>query len=427
MDYHITRKLKIVLIIMFVLINLMFSIVFGISSNAKKIVYVDDDANPSWYDETHVKTIREGINNATNGDTVYVYNGTYYENITLTKSLSLIGEQQQTTIIDGCQLGNVLTIVTNNTLVSGFTIQNTSNDIWEYWAIKIQEYVHESPHLKNITISQCIITGNKGGLLLRNVTDCRILNCSVYNNSRSSLVIRSQSGNILIDNSTFYLNGEKIDDNAFYAGGVIINTYDELCTNLTMTNCLIYNNIGCGLEVSGVHHMSIERSSIQENSWFGIYLGQMGENITIKQCKVCDNKRGGGIYIVDGVLKGGLLRSIRNILLNNNTIENNEEGGILVYNCINSIYIVNNTIISNNGSGVYFVTSRSNKVFHNNFINNTCHAFFSHFAFWNNWGGNYWDNWIGVGPKIIKGRLRGPILPWYNFDWYPVKNPYGFS
>jgi hypothetical protein len=41
-------------------------------------VYVDDDADPSWYDATHVRTIQEGIDNATVGDTVFVYNGTYF-------------------------------------------------------------------------------------------------------------------------------------------------------------------------------------------------------------------------------------------------------------------------------------------------------------------------------------------------------------
>jgi hypothetical protein len=53
-------------------------------------VYVDDDADPGWYDATHVRTIQEGIDNATAGDTVFVYNGTYYENVVVDKTLDLI-------------------------------------------------------------------------------------------------------------------------------------------------------------------------------------------------------------------------------------------------------------------------------------------------------------------------------------------------
>ena len=64
-------------------------------------IYVDDDADPSWYNATHVATIQEGVDNATSGDTVYVYNGTYYELVTVNKQLDLIGESRENVILDG--------------------------------------------------------------------------------------------------------------------------------------------------------------------------------------------------------------------------------------------------------------------------------------------------------------------------------------
>lgn len=235
---------------------------------------------------------------------------------------------------------------------------------------------------------------------------------------------------IFIDNSTFYHNGEKINDNAYYPGGVIIDGHNELCTNLTMTNCKIYENIGIGMKLVGVHNMSVERSIIQDNSWFGIYLGERGENITINHCKVFGNRRG-GIYILDGTVKRRLLLSIHNILIYNNTIANNgdgnlftKDGGIIIYNCINCVCIIDNNITSNNGYGVYFSRSRNNRVMNNNFINNMCHASFSDYALWNKWVRNYWDNWIGFGPKRVIGKFKSLILPWYNFDWHPAKTPY---
>jgi len=41
------------------------------------------------------------------------------------------------------------------------------------------------------------------------------------------------------------------------------------------------------------------------------------------------------------------------------------------------------------------------------------------------WDENYWDNWIGFGPKLIFGR-RGLLgnRPWVNFDWHPAGEPY---
>jgi len=42
-------------------------------------IYVDDDADPGWYNATHVKTIQEGIDNATAGDTIMLYAGIWIE------------------------------------------------------------------------------------------------------------------------------------------------------------------------------------------------------------------------------------------------------------------------------------------------------------------------------------------------------------
>ncbi|GAG90035.1 unnamed protein product, partial [marine sediment metagenome] len=76
-------------------------------------IFVDDNRPPEWYDATHVKTITEGIVNATAGDTVYVYNGTYYEIVTVNKQLDLVGESGETVIIDGSGgYASVVTIAT---------------------------------------------------------------------------------------------------------------------------------------------------------------------------------------------------------------------------------------------------------------------------------------------------------------------------
>jgi parallel beta-helix repeat protein len=68
--------------------------------------------------------IQDLIDNASDGDTIYIPSGTYYENIIINKSISLIGEDKDTTIIDGRGYGTVIFICAKDVNASCFTIQN---------------------------------------------------------------------------------------------------------------------------------------------------------------------------------------------------------------------------------------------------------------------------------------------------------------
>ena len=46
-------------------------------------------------------TIQEAINAASDGDIIFVRNGTYYENVVVNKAVSLIGQDSNKTIVDG--------------------------------------------------------------------------------------------------------------------------------------------------------------------------------------------------------------------------------------------------------------------------------------------------------------------------------------
>ncbi len=78
----------------------------------------------------HFTTIQEAIDAANPGDTIYVYSGTYFEHLTIDKSLTLIGENKETTIIDGEGYGKVIYVSGDDVGISGFTIQNGEYGIY---------------------------------------------------------------------------------------------------------------------------------------------------------------------------------------------------------------------------------------------------------------------------------------------------------
>ena len=75
-------------------------------------------------------TIQKGIDSALDGDTVFVNEGLYTENINLSgKSIHLVGHDKETTIIDGNSSGRVVTLDNQSisaaeSSIRGFTIKN---------------------------------------------------------------------------------------------------------------------------------------------------------------------------------------------------------------------------------------------------------------------------------------------------------------
>jgi len=107
--------------------------------------------------------IQDAIDNASDGDTVFVYNGTYYGNLNVSKSINLIGENKDTTIIDGNEIGDVVYVSADWVNIIEFTIKNGSNGI----------YLDDSYY--NFISSNIISNNNKDGIYLR-YSDNNIIN-----------------------------------------------------------------------------------------------------------------------------------------------------------------------------------------------------------------------------------------------------------
>jgi nitrous oxidase accessory protein len=74
-------------------------------------------------------TIQAAINAANKGDIVFVRSGTYIENVVVNRTISLVGEAAETTIIDGNGTRPVVIIETDDVTITSFTLQNAPYDV----------------------------------------------------------------------------------------------------------------------------------------------------------------------------------------------------------------------------------------------------------------------------------------------------------
>jgi len=91
------------------LVLLVLVLFVGLPMNASAdptTIYVDDvpGSGPGNPAEDYT-SIQDAIDAASAGDTIYIYSGTYYEQVLVTKFLNLEGEDKETTIIQGTGTG----------------------------------------------------------------------------------------------------------------------------------------------------------------------------------------------------------------------------------------------------------------------------------------------------------------------------------
>jgi parallel beta-helix repeat protein len=342
-------------------------------------------------------TIQEAVDHASAGDTVFVKKGTYYcgfDNVVIRKSLSLIGEDANATIIDGQfetykyrlgGLGGLSTVIVgaSNVLITGFNITNGVNAI---------------------TISQ-------------NVSGVRIV------------------GNNLMGNMVGIDDADNSRDNGLVVSGNDITNNSVTGLRLTSSNNVISNNLFS-----------------DNNEALSLYYG---DNVTVCYNRIVNNSRGVTLAEVSSASIFG--NNMTGSLGYDSSLDDYGYGIEFKSNCNDSL-IYDNSIWDNThginvrnvllaSSGTPILQGSGNIVYHNNLFNNSQNANVEHthpygvtgvvngttVVSWDNGAvGNYWSDYQSKYPNATEVDKSGVgntpyVIDGNNTDYCPLMHPVDIS
>jgi len=330
------------------------------------------------------------IDNASDGDTIYIPSGIYYENIDINKSISLIGEDKNTTIIHGIEFKSVINIFADWVNISGFTIRNGTGYPYYYNAgVGLSS--------DNNTITGNIILNNSYGIFLFHSGYNNNISENIISNNLWGIYLKFSNGNIITGNNIAnnenagifleYSSNTTVTGNMMVNDGIVIsgfdledwNTYSIDTSNTVNGKPIIYwkNKIGGEITTSvgqvilaNCTEVVVKNQTINYCS-VGIQLG-FSSNCTIISNEIFSNLRN-GVY---------LCASSSNIIINNNINLNKEDCILFVGSSDNNTITINN--ISNNNKGIGLVDSSDNIILDNNITNN---------------------NWVGIGGQSCRNNI----------------------
>ena len=375
-------------------------------------VYVDDnyDKNTSGWGIDHFDSIQDGIKNVSENGTVYVNNGTYYENIVINKSINIIGEDKEATIINGNKEGNVVSIIEAYCTIQNMNISNagsnsgvkilsnsntlTNNTFYDnYYGIWIDSKSENK-------ISNNIFSNNFNGIKLRRVSETIITKNQILTNTMEGINLETCLRVTILDNifqnsgiaisgpltawNTHIIENNTANDKRIYYyknenGITVPNDTIQLilvnCSNIDVKN-INFEKIIIGIQIYYGSDITIENNYFESNSKNTIQLYHSDNNTIINN----NINNSNGIDLIDSDNNNIWQNTIENTdtAINLDTSDNNNISSNSIFNNKNGIYskngnknhIYTNDIFSNTEYGLYIQTNSNNNIISGNKIYN---------------------------------------------------------
>jgi len=192
-------------------------------------LFVDDDADPSWYDWCHVHTITEGINNVSSEGEILILNGTYIENINITKTVTISGENIDNVIISNAEWGNTISVMSPDIIIT------------------------------NLTIKDNLIGASEGSAIYDKSLNAIYSNLKIYNNTYGIFLTSESAGTIITNN---FISDNTVGLHYFDSGSPLV--YNNYFDNLENGEIHSDDEI--------IHYFNITKTS-SSNIFGGSYLG----------------------------------------------------------------------------------------------------------------------------------------------------------
>lgn len=310
-------------------------------------------------------TIQGAVDAANPGDTVFVFSGVYHEQVTVPKTLSLVGENRDATVIDGQHLGNVVSVTASWVNVTGFTVTNSTGGAGE-------------AAIKFVGVQHGRIAGN-------NVSDNWGSGISLFASTDTSV-----EDNVL---------GDNLDPDG---AGILLDT---------SAGNRVANNTASG-GADGVRLLYSNRNVVTGNhasgNWdYGVFLGRSWGNRV--ENNSCSDNWGRGVVVA---------RSDGNVVRNNTLAR--DYGGVELE--LSSDNLVTENLLNHSyDAAVYLSSSSGNRVSRNAFVDTFAISVLADHALYDVIDNNTFrgsreadvDLWSSVGLTIADNTMARGIVVTY--------------
>jgi parallel beta-helix repeat protein len=262
------KRIACILLLIFLVVMSFSSVRVQPSRAASTMIVVPDD----------YPTIQAAINHANAGDTVFVRAGVYHENVVVNRSITLQGENRNTTMIQATKKASdigAVTVTSENVTFSEFTVSGGGEGVLvQNSGCNISHnYVSTGYHFEGVFLD------GRTEPVDNNIVEDNI----VVNNDDAGIAVWTSNNN--------HIESNTLENNGF---GIFLYTNSSM--NLVEKNEVVNNSVAGIVASQGSDNNIIAHNNVSKNGWDpwsyagGISLGYESTANRVISNNVCYNK-----------------------------------------------------------------------------------------------------------------------------------------